>query len=93
MPSCGGVEEQSSEPPLGWIPNEPWHPPGDKFPAIGKEVWIQEAGGKSSQGVIVRPPNAQGKWGLAVKIGSKDEDWNGIYWYSPERFIPRNPKG
>ena len=86
------------KPPLGWIPNEHWIPPGDEFPAIGKEVWVKDSQGNISEGLIVRDPshcpypNSQGKWGLRIRISPKDEDLVGIYWYSPDRFTPRDSK-
>ncbi|MDB9515748.1 hypothetical protein PN466_02095 [Roseofilum reptotaenium CS-1145] len=57
--------------------------------AVGDKVWAITPDGGKLEAIITHPQDEKGKWGLKVKIGAMEEDWNGTYTYFSHDLEPR----
>jgi len=61
---------------------------GDTLPKlrVGAKVWAVTPDGEKLEAIITHPQDENEKWGLKVKIGATDEDWNGTYCYRSDEL-------
>jgi len=57
--------------------------------SVGNKVWAITPDGDKFEAIITHPQNENEEWGCQVKIGARDEDWNGTYYYHPDNLEPR----
>ncbi|HBR00506.1 MAG TPA: hypothetical protein DD761_18665, partial [Cyanobacteria bacterium UBA11691] len=53
---------------------------------VGAKVWAVTPDGEKLEAIITHPQDENEAWGLKVKIGATDEDWNGTYHYRSDEL-------
>jgi len=53
---------------------------------VGAKVWAVTPDGEKLEAIITHPQDENEKWGLKVKIGAMEEDWNGTYCYRSDEL-------
>ncbi len=53
---------------------------------VGVQVWVITPDGEKLEAIITHPQDENEAWGCQVKIGARDEDWNGTYHYRSDEL-------